>query len=107
MTKKFYYEQATEWLRDEAGRRGPSALMPTFTEVQDRIGAPGIGTVQSAYAQLANEGLVERLESPRRWAVVDRGQAPVAGPDVGAVLAEVEDTLTRALQQVRDLRLAV
>ncbi|MEL7978369.1 hypothetical protein AAG589_21060 [Isoptericola sp. F-RaC21] len=105
MTKTYAYVEISEWLRTEARRRGPSALMPTIADVCERFDVGGVQTVRDAYAPLIEEGVVERLESPRRWAVVDHGQEAEPAPEAGARLAEIEATLTHALGLVRDLRL--
>ncbi len=106
MTKRFTYDEITAWLRAEAMRRGPRALMPTIAEVCDRFGIGGVQTVRNAYAPLLEDGTVERLDSPRRWSVVDHGQEPAVGADHGRMLKEAEESLERALELVRDLRLA-
>jgi len=95
----------TEWLRAEAGRRGSKALMPTIAEVCDKFDISGIQTVRNAYAPLIEEGLIERLDSPRRWSVVDNGQAPEAAPDAGPLLDEIEAALARVQELVSQLRL--
>lgn len=106
MAKKFAYIEITEWLRGEAERRGPKALMPTIAEVCEQFDVGGVQTVRNAYAPLIEEGIVERLASPRRWAVVDSGQEAVTAPDAGPMLEEVETVLVHALQLVRALRRA-
>ena len=106
MTKTPAYEQITAWLRTEADRRGPGSLMPTIAEVCDRFGVGGVQTVRDGYAPLIEEGVVERRDSPRRWAVVDHGQVSVTGPTHSEMLDELVAALARATELVRELRLA-
>ena len=100
------YREITEWLRSEARYRGPRALMPTIAETGERFDVTGVQTVRDAYAPLIEEGLVERLDSPRRWAVVDYGPhlSPTAPDEAQVRLSDVEMTLERALKLVRELR---
>lgn len=104
--KRFAYVEIAEWLRTEADRRGPNAFMPTIAEVCERFNVGGVQTVRNAYAPLIEEGLVERIGSPRRWVVADHGQQASKLPDQGPNLQALEETLTRALEIVRELRLA-
>lgn len=106
MVRRFSYEEITQWLRSEAARRGPGALMPTIAEVCQRFGIRGVQTVRNAYAPLLEDGTVERLDSPRRWSVVDHGQSAVSTPDHGPMLKETEVALEHALRLVRDIHLA-
>ncbi|OCW84099.1 hypothetical protein A8M60_11905 [Nocardia farcinica] len=87
-------------------RRAPGDLLPTIAEVTERFDVGGVQTVRNGYQPLIDEGLVVRLDSPRRWAVVDHGQEPVPGPDVAARLDELESVLLGAVELVRDLRKA-
>jgi DNA-binding transcriptional MocR family regulator len=104
MSRTPAYKEMSEWLRTEAHRRGPGALMPTIRQACEEFGVSGVGTVQSAYAPLIEEGLVELLASPKRWAVVDAGQAPAPKIDIDPALDELESSLLLALQRVKDLR---
>lgn len=104
MVKRPAYQEIAEWLRVVAERRGPGALMPTITQVCEEFGVAGVQTVRDAYAPLVDEGLVERLDSPRRWAVVDRGQVPTPGPDVARTLVAAETALEQALSSVQAAR---
>lgn len=81
--------------------------MPTIAEVCERFDVNGVQTVRDGYAPLFDEGLVERLDSPRRWTVLDHGRPAPAAPDVTPFLDELEAALTRSLQLVRNLRAGV
>lgn len=98
----------TPWLESEAARRGPAALMPTVAETCERFGINGVGTVRAAYAPLIESGLVERLDSPRRWAVTTPAAVgPRATPAQSATHAQLDElaqTLTHALDLVETLR---
>jgi len=106
MGKRFAYIEITEWLRGEVERVGPGALLPTVAELCERFDVSGVQTVRNAYAPLIEEGLVERLGSPRRWAVVDHGQEAAPAPDAREKLERLEALLAEAAELARDLRLA-
>jgi hypothetical protein len=105
MPRKALYLDITDWLRAEAQRRGPKALMPTIAEVCEKFDVGGVQTVRNAYAPLIEEGLIVRLGSPRRWAVVDDGGEPTTAPDAGPILTEIETALARMQELVKELRL--
>ncbi|OBA38988.1 GntR family transcriptional regulator [Gordonia sp. 852002-51296_SCH5728562-b] len=106
MVRTPLHEPITAFLREEVGRSNPGDLLPTIAELTEMFGVGGVQTIRNAYAPLIDEGLVERLDAPRRWAVVDRGQGPAPEEDVQARLKEVEEMLSRATEIVRSLRRA-
>lgn len=106
MARQPAYKEITEWLRGEVARRSPGDLLPTIAEVTEKFDVGGVQTVRNGYQPLIDEGLVVRLDSPRRWAVVDHGQKPVLMPDVAARLDELEAVLLGAVETIRELRRA-
>lgn len=98
------YLEIEQWLRVQAQHRRPGDFMPTIAEACERFNVRGVQTVRNAYAPLLAEGLVERVNRPRRWAVVDHGQKPSPLPDTAPMLADLEARLTGALDVVRELR---
>ncbi|UZF54066.1 GntR family transcriptional regulator [Gordonia polyisoprenivorans] len=106
MVRTPLHEPITEFLREQVDRSNPGDLLPTIAELTAMFGVGGVQTIRNAYAPLIEEGLVERLDAPRRWAVVDRGQGPAPAEDIAARLDEVEDLLSRATEMVRALRRA-
>lgn len=109
MPRTYKHEEITEWLRTLVESRGPDALLPTIAEVCDRFNVSGVQTVRNAYAPLIEEGLVTRLDSPRRWAVVNHGQEanPTDSTDVNELLDRLRTLLEEAAQVTGQLRLAV
>lgn len=97
MSKK---DEITAWLRVEAGTRGPGALMPTIAEVCRRFGVAGVQTVRDGYEPLIAAGVVERLDSPRRWAVVasetHAAGDDLSGDDIEAMEARVRVAMAQA-----------
>lgn len=100
------YLEISQWLRTVVAQSEPGALLPTIKEVGDEFDVHGVQTVINGYKPLIDEGLVERLDSPRRFAVVDRGQVAEPGPETGHLLVEAEDALQKALVLVREARRA-
>ncbi|OCI32839.1 GntR family transcriptional regulator [Oerskovia enterophila] len=106
MARKPVYVEITEWLRAEAGRRGAKALMPTIAEVCEKFDVSGVQTVRNAYDPLLEEGVVVRLDSPRRWAVADNGKPAAPARDVGPLLDEIDQALARVSELVAEVRAA-
>ncbi|UQN31518.1 GntR family transcriptional regulator [Brachybacterium kimchii] len=105
MTKTPIYIQISEWLRDEVAHRPPGALMPTINEISHRFDVNGVQTVRNAYQILMDDDLVERLDSPRRWVVIDHGQEAEPAPSSQDLLDELVANLERAAELARELRL--
>lgn len=63
-------------------------LLPTVAELCEKFGVAGTGTVQSGYAPLVREGLVEVVYAPRRRWVV-KALPALAGPTLADVHAEI------------------